>query len=613
MFGYRQRQAGAVMSAVLLTTVIASCTNTATTSSSGTPVQGGTITVGQIQAPNWIFPFVDGAHARVLNAGGFQYFMYRPLYFFGLNGRAQINYPVSPGDPPKFSNGNQTVTVHLKNWKWSDGTNVSPRNVAFWMGLDFSMKTKLAGYAPGFIPDDIASVSYDDAGNNVTFNLKSSIAPNYFLNNELLQIVPLPEAWDLTAAGVRGQCSSEDLTQQMASCPAVYNYLVSLAKDLNSYATKSGPSAIWQVVDGPWKLSTFNADGHVTWVPNPSYSGPTKPHVDKFQYLPFTDGSAEENVLRANTSISIGMMPTGDLPQKSPGQAVGPNPLAPRYNLPPPTPFWGVSHWFVNFNNSQAGPLFKQLYMRQALQSVMDQKTDIQVAYRGYSSPTYGPIPSSYPGYENQRELYPFDINTAKKYLTSNGWSVPASGPATCSRPGTGAGECGAGVRAGATAEFTLETFGGDRAVDEIVQEFKSDAAKAGIEISVKVVDGPTTVADATRCQPADASCNWQIINWGATSYRGGYPVNASLFGTTGALNRGSFNDPTVNSLIDEAVHSSSPDALKKYSDYLSQQLPVIFWPVPTPTIPAVVSNLRGVQVNGPSGTSTPEEWYFVR
>jgi len=35
-------------------------------------------------------------------------------------------------------------------------------------------------------------------------------------------------------------------------------------------------------VDGPWKLSAFNADGHITFVPNKSYSGPVKPKLAAF-------------------------------------------------------------------------------------------------------------------------------------------------------------------------------------------------------------------------------------------------------------------------------------------------------------------------------------------
>jgi peptide/nickel transport system substrate-binding protein len=243
----------------------------------------------------------------------------------------------------------------------------------------------------------------------------------------------------------------------------------------------------------------------------------------------------------------------------------------------------------------------------------MDQKTDIQVAYRGYGAPTYGPIPASFPGFENQKEIYPFDINKAKQYLTTNGWTVPASGVATCTQAGTGSGQCGAGVKAGATAEFTLETFTSTQAQDEIIQEFKSDAARAGIQISVRTVDPPTMVADAAKCRSGDANCNWQIINWGATGYNGGYPVSASLFSTGGALNRGSFQDPNIDGLISDAVHSSSGDALRNYSDYVARNLPDIFWPVQVAQIYAVVSNLRGVTVNGPGNTSTPEEWYFVK
>jgi hypothetical protein len=53
------------------------------------------------------------------------------------------------------------------------------------------------------------------------------------------------------------------------------------AKDMTSYVS----SPLWSVVDGPWKLSAFNADGHITydrqnylsaqvpfiWQPEPDY------------------------------------------------------------------------------------------------------------------------------------------------------------------------------------------------------------------------------------------------------------------------------------------------------------------------------------------------------
>ena len=75
----------------------------------------------------------------------------------------------------------------------------------------------------------------------------------------------------------------------------MYKYLDSQAKALTSYVC----SPLWSVVDGPWKLSAFNADGHITFVPNTKYSGPVKPHLAQFQEVPFTTDSAEYNVLRS--------------------------------------------------------------------------------------------------------------------------------------------------------------------------------------------------------------------------------------------------------------------------------------------------------------------------
>ena len=70
---------------------------------------------------------------------------------------------------------------------------------------------------------------------------------------------------------------------------------------------------MWGVVDGPWKLTAFNADGNATFVPNKSYSGPVKPTLSEFKEVPFTTEAAEYNVLRSGNGsqkISVGYLPT---------------------------------------------------------------------------------------------------------------------------------------------------------------------------------------------------------------------------------------------------------------------------------------------------------------
>ena len=46
-------------------------------------------------------------------------------------------------------------------------------------------------------------------------------------------------------------------------------------KDTSSYGT----NPLWQVVDGPFKLTAFNIDGNYTFVPNAKYSGGPKASV----------------------------------------------------------------------------------------------------------------------------------------------------------------------------------------------------------------------------------------------------------------------------------------------------------------------------------------------
>ena len=69
--------------------------------------------------------------------------------------------------------------------------------------------------------------------------------------------------------------------------------------------------------------------------------------------------------------------------------------------------------------------------------------------------------------------------------LKANGWTVNPGGTSTCTSPGTGTGQCGAGVPAGAKASFKLEYESGQAALDEEMAQFKSDFAQAGIAIDL--------------------------------------------------------------------------------------------------------------------------------
>ena len=102
-------------------------------------------------------------------------------------------------------------------------------------------------------------------------------------------------------------------------CTAVYTFLSKQAgydpanpkaanNSLSTYAT----NPLWQVVDGPWKLTHFDASGNVTMTVNTSYSGPIKPTIKTFKEVPYTSDSAEFNALVAG-KVDVGYLPEADV------------------------------------------------------------------------------------------------------------------------------------------------------------------------------------------------------------------------------------------------------------------------------------------------------------
>jgi peptide/nickel transport system substrate-binding protein len=233
-------------------------------SSSGKAVKGGTVTVGVVsgQGPTWIWPFVPIADESVPNGQDFEMILYRPLYMFGNNGNSvQVNYALSPANAPVYSDGGKTVTIQLKGWKWSDGESVDAQDVAFWLNMMKAEKNNYAGYTPGTLPDNLASYSITGP-DTIVLHLTKTYASTWFTYNQLAEITPMPLAWDVSSAGAKpgsGGCHTST-----AGCAAVFNFLTAQAKDTATYAT----SSIWSVVDGAWKLSSFNLTGDTTFVPN---------------------------------------------------------------------------------------------------------------------------------------------------------------------------------------------------------------------------------------------------------------------------------------------------------------------------------------------------------
>jgi peptide/nickel transport system substrate-binding protein len=558
----------------------------------------GTFALPPAVVPDWIFPFIDSAHSSIDNRNQFEYLMYRPLYWFGQNGEPIVNDSLSLADAPVFSNNNRTVTIKLKNYHWSNGEAVTAQNVEFWLNMLAADKSNWAYYVPGGLPDNLTGYKVTSP-DTIVLSLKTAFSPDWFTDNELSQITPLPMAWDKTSATSAGSCATS-----VSSCAAVYQYLYSQAKQTSTYTS----SPIWQVVDGPWRLAQYQTTGYSMFKPNPKYSGPVKPKLSEFVEQPFTTESAELNVLRSG-NLSVGYLPVTDIAQKSLIASSG-------YSLS----VWldaGINYFPYNFNNPTDGPIFRQLYVRQAFQRLINQPQYISQIWQGYASPTYGPVPVDPPNpfvdsYEKANP-YPFSVSAAHQLLASHGWTVKANGVTTCTSPGTGASDCGAGVPAGAKLQFNLLYASGITEVTQEMEAMKSTFSQVGIVLNLSQAPFDQVISSSVPCKPTQASCSWQLDNWGGGwSYSMDHFPNGDLiFGTGAGDNFGSYSSPTADGLIASSDHV--PGTLPKDEDYLAANLPAIFMPKADYQLTEIQTKLHGVTPQEPTFNITPEAWYFTK
>ena len=588
----------------------AGCGSSTTTAAvGGTPATGGTAVMAEPPAttPNYIFPFTSSAYISVINSDYFQYLMYRPLYWFGENGQPTVNNSLSLADPPTFSG--TKVTIKLKHYMWSNGTPVTAQDVKFWLNMMLAVPQDWGAYS-GFPANvkDITVVSPSE----LTMVMSKAYSPTWFQYNELSQITPLPAAWDRTASGP-SSCATT-----VSDCAKVYAYLDAQSKNLGGYVG----SPLWSVVDGPWKLSAFNADGHVTFVPNAKYSGPVKPKLSAFQLVPFTTDAAEYNVLQSpspSTKIHVGYLPTQDAPPKPAGAAVGTNPLSARGYTLAPWYTWGIDYYVVNFQstNGDHAAVIKQLYFRQAMAYLMNQQAIISGPLRGYGTLTTGPVGNTpvtqfLSAKAKSGDPFPYNPGKAKSLLASHGWAVAPGGTTTCTDPA----KCGPGITKGTALSFTFPYATGLSWVAAEMTQLQSNAAALGIKLSLEPKPfNQVTALAAGNCVVAKIPCNWDMANWGAGwSFAPDYlPTGETLFMSGAVANSGGFSDPANDAMIQKTLTSSNLQYMYSWQDYLAPKLPFMWQPNAAYQITEIASNLRGVTPQNPTLTITPEDWYFVK
>ena len=494
----------------------------------------------------------------------------------------------------------------MKGWKFADGQTVNGQSVMFFLNMYKADPTAFCGYNGGFgIPDQVSTASAK--GNVVTINFTKSVNPGWLLYNYLSEITPFANAWDRTSASKTSTCATGTYgaASTKSACKAVEKYL-----DAQSAKTSTYTDAAWRSgTDGPWKLSAFDSLGNATFVPNTTYSGPQKAQVGTVKLLAYTATAAEESGLQSG-KVDLGYVDTTNLTQSAPTPgSVGANwsPIASKYNIVT-GPGWNFNYAPFNFSkNDPKVAAISQLYIRQALQMAVDQTGIITNVDKGYGFPISSPLPPNTASSISGAVMNPYDfsLSGAKKLLTSHGWTKVGN-VMTCTKPGTGATQCGAGITQGYTLNFKIIWASGSPSLDDTFNAEIADWASIGIQFSHST-DTFNNVISA-----CSSGAGYELCSWGggwtyAPDY---YPSGETLFTPTGGFNVGKYSNSTMNTLINATTFGTAK--LTKYASFAAKQLPVLYQPQsfsPGEVIKTLKSNI-GFTPN-PLGNFMPEYYHF--
>jgi len=628
----RPASSGAAMAALALVgaTVLTACVSSSTPKT-GSAVPGvygslpapapgvqyaGTVSVAQPpgSAPTWILPLATSASVSVFTVHLFDEQMYRPLYWLVNGVEPKEASALSLAGDPRVSNGDKTFTVTLKSsYKWSDGKPITSQDILFWYDLMKAAVTaspsNWAYYTPGIgMPDQVASVTAPNAS-TVVFTMKSAVNPTWFWQNQLGVIQPMPAfAWaKASATGPILNFASP------ANAARIYNYLAAQARPSASWAT----SPLWKIVDGPYTLSSFStASGAFTMSPNQAYGGPHAKTVSKYSSVPFTSDSAEDNAILTG-SLDVGYVPLASLPHVNKIRSIGYNVFG--------YPAFGWLYMVYNFKDATGhfNKIISQLYIRQAMAHLQDQPGVIKAFFYGAAGQAYGPVPvlpkSPYTPANALINPYPFSVTAATSLLKAHGWKVVPGGTDTCTRPGSGSSDCGAGIPAGTPLAWNLIYTNTPASIGEQVTALASEAKQAGIEIT-QVSSNFNYIVTNDDDQAGKTNIDeWAMADFGGFADNT-YPTTFGIFNCTGSSNFGGYCSSQADKLIDASVFSTSPKAVTSEASYLTTQQPGLFGPTPADALEIGTVLVWKKTLSGPPASFAtvtqfninPEMWYFT-
>jgi peptide/nickel transport system substrate-binding protein len=578
---------------------------------SSTVKEGGVLKIAQDagQDPNNILPIVTAANSSVYDINQFNQLSWRPLFWSPKGSVPEIDYTKSMTDAaPTVSADGKTFTIKLNGkYTWSDGSPLTTADVEFFVDeLKAAVKENPANsgnYTPGQFPDNVTTMTATDA-NTINFTFDKVYNPTWVIDSELGLIVPMPaKAWAKTSEnGATVDYTNPD------NAKAIWDFLEKQSNSLSTYAT----DPLWQTVDGPFKISYYNAStGAANFKANTAYTGASKPHIAELDELSYTSDDAEFNDLLAG-NLDVGYVPSKDYTQT--GKLTAKQYAV--YGLPD----FGFNYIYYNFKDTTDNfdKVIGQLYIRQAFAHLQDEEAEIKGIYHGAAAPAYGSVPvapqSPYTPSNALTNPFPYSVDAATKLLKDHGWTVVPNGKTTCASPGTGANQCGPGIAAGQDISFVLYYTSSKAATTALVTSWVGNLKKIGVNVTLKSDTFNNIIANESVPSSPKNNANWGAGDFGGFT-NGIYPSTDNLFNTGGSYNQGGFSDPALDTLINNSINSTDPNAIQKELAAVTADQPGIFQPNED-RIYAWKTNISGPSDSFATLTQfglNPEDWYFTK
>ena len=440
--------------------------------------------------------------------------IYRPLVWFGRN----LNYDsaMSLASSVVTPDGGRTWLLTIKPWVWSDGVPLTAKDVVFTFDLVRRLGPNYVRYEAGGIPnllDQVVALS----PHLVEIRLTKRVNPDWFVHLGLGNIKPLP------AHIYRGM-------------------------DLRALRVRQTDPSLYAVSDGPFLLKHWQLDRSLTLVPNPRFGG-TKPRIRKL-VIDFLQGSNALQALRAGETDAANVpFPLWDLARALPGFQTT--------SMGGPLAFVSM---ILNFRSPHA-PFLRDVRVRQAIASAIDQKQLIDLVFHGQGQTVHGPVPPAMTGFlspQGRAGYADLDYNTAhaKALLEAAGFTP---------------GPDGVRVKGGQRLALDVEVpaAGSGLLMLQIVQR---NLQAVGIALSLHTVEFNQLLATLDG-----NGLNWDsiVISWTV----GSFPDISQFFSTHGDANYGHYHDAHMDALDAAVITEPGKQALFAAEDYAAKQQPYVFLP----------------------------------